>query len=29
MKQSLSALRVSDVERKQIFGENAKKLYRL
>ena len=29
MKESLSALRVSDSERKQIFGENARKLYRL
>src|SRR5207237_10916644 len=29
MKESLTALRVSDAERKQIFGENARKLYRL
>jgi aminocarboxymuconate-semialdehyde decarboxylase len=29
MKESLSALRVSDAERKQILGENAKKVYGL
>ena len=29
MKESLTALRVSDAERKAIFGENAKRLYKL
>jgi aminocarboxymuconate-semialdehyde decarboxylase len=29
MKESLTALKVSDAERKKIFGENAKALYRL